>query len=433
MIEKSLLERLNRACTTQRWTDHLRPLDLTVQGKHAHMMTIAWVLGRQQEDLRADMDLNAFWVSVVEGGLFELLRKCVILDLKSQLFSRLRREAGTALNEYAFGILEPEMSTIPGGFFERFKAYFSADPLSVEGKLAVDVLRAASCLATAWEFEVIESANAFMPDSAQARYNIEQDKRNHQFLPGFVSIDRRENDTARFVDMCGRLRFQERWSQTPIVPRRAVLDHELMVANLAYLVGVERQYADPRRVNDYFGGLFHDLLESLTRDIVSGLKNDFYQHPELADVLESYEKDEFDDLRRLVPEGWHRDLEFFVWHEFEPRSRVDRAQAAVLGTCEEDGALWMCCDGDLVKDCDVFAAYGEAYFSLNYGTKSRDLKKAIYRMFCQRESAAPEFRETYDTWYEDVASEIDERLKREVETNLRDVPQKMRSSDATLH
>jgi len=419
MVQQELLERLNRACTTQRWTDHLRPFDLTVQGKHAHMMTIAWVLGKQQETGGQELDWDSFWVRVVEGGLFELLRKCVILDLKSQLFARLRNESGDKLNEYAFGVLEPEMRGIAGDPFGRFKSYFSDAASSAEHKLARDVLRAASCLATAWEFNVIENANAFMPDAAESRLNIERDKKNHQFLPGFSAIDRRENDTARFVDLCGRLRFQERWSHTPIVPRRGVLDHELMVANLAYLVALEREYSPARSVNDFFGGLFHDLLEALTRDIVSGLKKDLNRYPELAEVMKQYERDEFDNVRRMVPSSCHHDLEFFVWNEFEARSRPDPDSPPDLTGCPSDGALWLCCDGDLIHECDQFAAYMEAYFSLNYGTKSRDLKKAVYRMYLLRDRAASEFRGAYKNWYEHVEHDIERPLMNEVEDKIR--------------
>ena len=42
-----------------------------------------------------------------------------------------------------------------------------------------------------------------------------------------------------FIDFCGQLRFQQRWAQTPRIPKTSVLGHMLIVAMLSYLCSLE--------------------------------------------------------------------------------------------------------------------------------------------------------------------------------------------------
>jgi putative hydrolases of HD superfamily len=78
--------------------------------------------------------------------------------------------------------------------------------------------------------------------------------------------------TYNFIDMVGQLRFQKRWAHSPRVPETSVLGHMLIVAILSYLISLERRACPQRASNNYFAGLFHDLPEVLTRDIISPIK-----------------------------------------------------------------------------------------------------------------------------------------------------------------
>jgi putative hydrolase of HD superfamily len=403
MVSRELAERLHRAATSQRWHDHLRPVDLTVQGKQAHMMTIAWVLGRLQEEAKESVD----WVYLVEGALAGLLRKCVTFDLKSQVFDRLIQEKAGELNAVVFGELRPEFNGFQDGLFDRLVAYLEkGTPESDSQKLARRVLKAASCLATAWEFKVIEQSNGFLGDIEQVHRNIEEDKRWHQYLPGFLEIDSGQSDLSLFVDLCGRLRFQERWSHTPITPKAKVLDHELMVANLAYLLSLERGYADQRRVNNFFCGLFHDFLEVMTRDIVDPFKRKLAG---LEDLVDRYGLEEFQkEVGKILPPTLFTDLEFYVRDEFKPKARPSKGQPGhtLASIDEETAAAFDCCDGDLVKACDRFAAFMEAYYSLDYGTTSRDLRKAVILLYDGKSDFGGGFEEVYDAWFGEIQGRL---------------------------
>lgn len=399
MITVALVERLHRACTTQRWHDHLRPIDLTVQGKQAHMMTIAWLLGKFQESRGDGID----WSYLIEGQLSGLLRKCVTSDLKAQVFDRLIARNELRLNEVVRKELSEELEPLEGDILDGFDRYFASEhDESEEQSRARKVLLAASCLATAWEFKVIEQSNAFLPEVAAVRYNIEQQKRVHQYLPGFRELDRRESDLALFVDLCGRLRFQERWSHTPILPKSFVLDHELTVANLAYLLAVERGCRPEHCINAFFGGLYHDFLEVMTRDIVAPFKRKL---EELEAIVDEYALEEFESqLSRMLPEPWYEDLKFLVLEEFTCRARdASTGVTTAVGTLDpEDPAHVDACDGVMIKACDNFAAFMEAYFSLQYGVTSRDLRKALDGLYETRMMFGGGFEHIYEEWYAEV-------------------------------
>lgn len=74
---------------------------------------------------------------------------------------------------------------------------------------------------------------------------------------------------ARFANLCGQLRFQIRWTQAPRIPATSVLGHMFIVATFAYFFSLSVDACTARANNNFFCGLFHDLPELLTRDIIS--------------------------------------------------------------------------------------------------------------------------------------------------------------------
>ena len=58
------------------------------------------------------------------------------------------------------------------------------------------------------------------------------------------------------------------------MPETFVMGHMLVVAILSYFMSLELDNPCRKRLeNNFFSGLFHDLPEVLTRDIVSPVKN----------------------------------------------------------------------------------------------------------------------------------------------------------------
>ena len=188
---------------------------------------------------------------------------------------------------------------------------------------------------------------------------------------------------ARIVDLSGRLRFQKRWAQTPRIPETSVLGHMLVVAILSYFFSLEVDACRSRTAYNFFCALFHDLPESLTRDIISPVK---YGVKGLSDIIGEYEMRLIDDkILPFVPEHMRDDFSYilgirkesgkFIKDEFENRTfelgKEPKFAEGSLKMFNED--KFRAIDGKALKYCDKLAAFLEAGISISYGVKSKEL------------------------------------------------------------
>jgi putative hydrolase of HD superfamily len=378
VIPRGFVDRLYGTATVQRWTDHVRPLDLTALGKHAHMLVIAWVIGRRAERTE---DWKIDWDYLVKGSLYELLRISVLTDIKASVLDEIRSSAEdrARLDAYVIDELTQSLVDCPVGLLDDLKDYYADNHSAAERWNAYKVLKAASALATAWEFRLIEQANPHLHDIAETRQNMDASVRRHQYVPAVLDLYEGRNDFARFTDLCGRLRFQLRWSQTPILPPRPVLDHELLVAYLAYACALDTPTGDERmdywrRYHACFGALFHDLPEVLTRDVIAPVK----RRAHIDDVLRRIEEEQFNKrIVPLLPEEMSRELAFFAMDEFKDKPWPRDGWPVYLNKQDpdRDDAPY---PGKLIEACDKFAAFMEAFYSLGYGIRSDSLTGAVF-------------------------------------------------------
>ena len=121
MIRKALLLKFFDAAYMQRWNDKIRPIELIELDKQAHKMVIAYFLGKFEEDKQS---FN--WIDIIEGGIFELLQRIVITDLKPPIFYKIKEDANKykQLNEWVYKELEFILSPLGRDFCERFCSYF---------------------------------------------------------------------------------------------------------------------------------------------------------------------------------------------------------------------------------------------------------------------------------------------------------------------
>ena len=107
--------------------------------------------------------------------------------------------------------------------------------------------------------------------------------------------------------------------------------------------------------NDFYTGLFHDLPEVLTKDVISPIKESVSG---LAAILEDYERDLVEStIMPLLMDGWRDEFRMMV---FDPFSDTDDP---VFGPR----------NGTDLKACDLMAAYMEANISRRYGISSNTL------------------------------------------------------------
>ncbi len=375
MIRKALMLKLFDAAYMQRWNDKLRPVELIELDKQAHKMIIAYFLARFEGD---EGGQTVDWIEMIEGGIFELLQRIVITDLKPPIFYKIKEDLKKyrMLNEWVFDELKPVLSSLGKPFCRRFQDHFG----NGDDTPAKRILSAAHFLATKWEFAIIERANPGGYDIDDIRNDIERKLGRFSDLKGIAALAR-ERRYRNFIDLAGQLRFQTRWAHLHRIPKTSVLGHSLYVAMLSYLFSLEIGACPRRCVNNFLTGLFHDLPEVLTRDIISPVKRSVEG---LSELIKEYEKEQLEkEVYRLIPEIWLPDFLMFAEREFETFATIDGKLTPT--TSEEISAkynedVFNPKDGDLVKGADNLAAFVEAYVGIRNGSVSQDLQLARFNI-----------------------------------------------------
>lgn len=360
MVTRELVQQLFSTHYIKRWNDRLRPIDFIEFDKAAHKMFIAYVLGTCQERVGPVQ-----WRDIIEGGLFSLLQKTVLTDLKPTIISMIKQdtEKHRQLNEYVFAELDPLLAPLGRGFVDRFHEFFSKEEQSLEAR----ILEAASILATQWEFDIIERADPHGFEMAEIRQGLEKKIERYDDLEGLKELAMHAS-TRHFIDLCGQLRFHERWAYIHRIPKTSVLSHCLFVGLLSYLFSLQNGACDRRLYNNFYTGLFHDFPETLTRDIITNVKRSVEG---LRDLVIEYEKSEMEKrVYPLLPEDVHLEVRLFT--EIDTRNRVvingeERFVSSMEIRDLYNDDKYDPCEGELVKVADELTAYVEADEAIRNG------------------------------------------------------------------
>ncbi|MBG0775060.1 MAG: HD domain-containing protein [Desulfovibrionaceae bacterium] len=387
-IRKSLLQFVFSGAFMKRWNDKLRPMELLEIDKQAHKMVVAWALFMCNSRGLSGEERLRLGGEIAEGGLFDYFYRLVITDIKPPIFYQIKAnpEHYRKLTRWVLERMEPRVQTLGPEFWERLRAYFAAD----ENTLSRRILSAAHTFASGWEFNLIKGINPRDDEFQEIDESFNKSLAEHADLVGVDELMAGwESPLGRFGHLTGQLRFQKRWSQTPRIPETSVLGHMFTVACYAYFFSLTVGACRARCQNNFYAGLFHDLPELLTRDIISPVKRSVDY---LADLVNEYERKE---LTRRVFEplqaGGHGDicerLAFFLGlgtgSEFHDTALVDGRPvrtdfAGLQAGYNED--RFDPKDGELLKICDIMAAFIEAYTALRNGISSDQLQAAIWRM-----------------------------------------------------
>ena len=353
MLKKDFLLKVYDAASMQRWNDQIRTVELTELDKQAHKMIIAYVLGKLEQDNESrDFD----WIEVIEAGIFEFLQRIVLTDLKPPLFHRLKenKEKYEQLNNWVYDQIYPVISCLGDDFCLRFKNYLHDTERNVNRR----IISAAHFYATKWEFDIIERAN---PDGyliEEIKEDIHKKQQRYGDLKSMQQLLSSRN-LKEFIDICGQLRFQIRWSHLHRVPKTSVLGHMLIVAMLSYLFSLQIKADHARCINNYFTALFHDLPEVLTRDVINPIKRSVEG---IRDLIKEYECEQMQiKIYNLMPQSWRLDMKMFTEDEFADLKDAD-------GTVLRDGSL--------IKGVDDLSAFIEVYLSFKNGIQSQALESA---------------------------------------------------------
>ncbi|MDD4189552.1 MAG: HD domain-containing protein [Eubacteriales bacterium] len=379
MIDPAFFEYLYYAATMQRWNDHLRPhKGFTELDKQSHKMVYAFILAHIEEsENKNPID----WQKLIEGGLFELLQRITLTDIKPPIFHQLMSKKGNELNEWFINKLEcTGFFKITGDFREKIRSYFF-DPAYCPNEKRI--LSASHYLATNWEFAIVYrfSSGSFGLEDTKA--NIASELEEHLDLDSVKKLQNNKK-LSGFLDLIGQLRFQQRWAQSPRIPETSVLGHMLIVAIMAYVISLRLGACNKRLYNNYFTGLFHDLPEVLTRDIISPVKRSV---GELDEIIKEIEKMQVSEkILPLLPVYLCDEIKYYTQDEFSSKVRIDGKITPVSD--DEINTKYNSCDfdpldGHLLRGCDKLAAFLEAYLSIKSGIDTSFLREGCESIYSE--------------------------------------------------
>lgn len=389
MIRKALVDRVFEGFSIVRWNDHIRPIEFIEMDKHAHKMAVAYCLGKCEE---AEGN-KVRWGEIAKGGVFELLRRIVLSDIKAPVYDRIRGKRGRfeKLCELVYRELKPLLLDLPSNnnrsLLCDLNTYLRDEKLYLEGKkypgrLSRRILDAAHSYASYREYELIRRVHPEGAKTKKISHALWGALEKHRDLVGISELLEGNLHLNRFIDVVGELRCQIRWSGTPRMPHTSVLGHSMMVAVLSVLFSLDLNPCSRRLCNNFFGGLFHDLPEALTRDIIAPVKKSF---PEFARVLQRIEKEGLRKEIKPLLGKWWGEFSGFTRKEFESKYWSKKKKGWKLSSTKKINKRYNKnrfnpYDGEIVKIADDLAAYVEAYKAIRLGFETPQLLEGYNRL-----------------------------------------------------
>lgn len=368
MISTLLLEHIFKAASMPRWNDYPKMVNLIELDKQAHKFIIAYLIAKFEDDI--DMDY------IIKAGIFDFFSRIILTDIRPDVFRHIKQMRQKELNDWILQKFKDKIIFFDNGYIVEFEKYLN----SPKDKKEDLILKAAGYLATKWEFEIIYQTGRFLNDIEELKRKVDEELEDYYELIGVQKIAMNQK-IAKIVDLSGRLRFQKRWAQTPRIPETSVLGHMLIVAILGYFYSKKVCACKKRLEFNFFCAIFHDLPESLTRDIISPVK---YGVSGLDDIINDYEMRLINDrILPFIPQKIYKEFSYIlglrndngtiIKNEFENRI-FDKEAKPIDGSLKNVNEDRYCAiDGKALKYCDKMAAFFEAGFSIYYGIKSREL------------------------------------------------------------
>ncbi len=396
MLPILLIEKIFSSSNIQRWNDHIKAVNLTEIDKQSHKAIISYVIAKLEE--KKGIKIN--YIYLIEGIIFELLQRIELTDLRPNVYHKIMEKKEKELNLWVIKNLETLLQIGSYNLLENFNKYLFDKNYAKEEKR---ILSAAHYLATYWEFKHIYQVNSFLYGIDETKKEIEKKVESFYDISGVrdLILDKK---LSGFTSICGQLRFQERWAQSPRIPKTTVLGHMLFVAILSYFCSKINGACERKIYNNFFTSLFHDLPEVLTRDIISPIKKSVEG---LNQIIKECEEEEMNSqIYPLLPENIKKELMFFTQEEFE--NRILNSNKIISNISDEDMMNKYninnieAVDGKLLKDCDNLSAFIEANMSIKYGISSEKLiiaKNRLYEIYKTKKTMNVDFSEIFKYFY----------------------------------
>lgn len=378
-MKKNLILKIFEGFSIQRWNDLIRPFELVEMDKAGEKMVLAYIIGKFEENKGKKID----WHWMIYASLFDLLRKIALCDIKAPVQQMLKKEFPEEylrLNEW---VLSQYSNLMDEKLFSEFSDYVyvksGTKSISDELKRTVRVYEAAHKFATIRELEMISVVNE-KERLSDIKTELEEQIQPYLEFEGLQKLMTHQK-AFKFVLKIEQLRFQTRWNQTPRVPATSVLGHCFYVAIMTLLLGRESNpnMCRQRVINNFFSALFHDLPESVTRDIISPVKQATDDLPNIVKKIENEIVSK--ELVPLMEDFFVNQVIYYTSDEFSNRIQ-DEAGKIQIVSYEElnekyNDEKFQPIDGKLVRICDHMSALMEANISIKHGITSEHLEVGL--------------------------------------------------------
>lgn len=370
MLNLDLIYKIFNLSYMERWNDKIRPMPFYEIDKQAHKIIIGFFL--------ASFEDNKEYFSyddLIKGSIFEILQRSVITDIKPTVFVKISSDYKryNELQSWIYKQLEDILVFIGNDFAKEFKEYFMIENQSIIKK----ILNASHIYSSKWEFDILKQVNPNGYDIESISETFEKTMEQYYNLEGIKQLALYKS-YRKFIDLCGQLRFQIRWSNLYRIPKTSVLGHSLFVALFSYILSLKSNYCEKRRINNFFCGLFHDLPEVLTRDIISPVKKSIEG---LSELIKDYEKEQMEKIvYPLVPEKIKEFLKFYTEEEFDSFVIVNGKKqylSSNIITNKYNMDIYNPKDGEVVKAVDELSAFIEAFVAIKNGSNAIEFRNAF--------------------------------------------------------
>ena len=378
-MEKNLILKISEGFSIQRWNELIRTSELVKMDKAGEKMVLAYIIGKFEENKGEIID----WHWMIYASLFDLLRKIALCDIKAPVQQMLKKEFPEEylrLNEW---VLNQYSNLMDEKLFSEFSDYVysksGTKTIPDDLKKTVRVYEAAHKFATIRELEMISVVNE-KERLADIKTELEEQIQPYLEFEGLQKLITHQK-AFKFLLKIEQLRFQTRWNQTPRIPATSVLGHCFYVAIMTLLLGRESnpKMCRQRVINNFFSALFHDLPESVTRDIISPVKQATDDLPNIVKKIENEIVSK--ELVPLMENFFVNQIIYYTSDEFSNRIQnemgiIQKVSYDELNEKYND-EKFQPIDGTLVRICDHLSALMEASISINHGITSEHLEVGL--------------------------------------------------------
>ncbi|PID67892.1 MAG: hydrolase [Flavobacteriia bacterium] len=374
MITKLFAQKMFEGFSIQRWNDRIRPIDLNEMDKSAFKMIIAYFIAKYEEQKGTVIN----WNKIISAGFFEFLKKVVLSDIKAPVHRKIKEEYPDEFKELNSWVVEQYDTIIDNKKILNNFSKFLSEKEDLED-INYRILRAAHKYSSYREFEIIKTLNPPSPNLEKVEKELLNDLHDFLDFKGLQLLLTKQQ-LFELVTIIEQLRFQVRWSQTPRIPRTSVLGHSFLVASFSFVLSYELgiELCDKRIYNNFFCGLFHDLPEAVTRDIISPVKRATKALPEIVSKIEDLILEK--ELYPLVDHQFIDELKYFTKDEFDNKVKIDnnikKVEFEEINEKYNEDKYYPL-DGKIIKLADEMAAFLEAYQSIQYGIKSTHINEGL--------------------------------------------------------